>query len=62
MHVKTFRVRNFRRLRQVAVDLDYDTTVFVGANNSGKTSAHCPKHPDDLPVIEWYWSGLVSVG
>jgi predicted ATP-dependent endonuclease of OLD family len=40
MHVKSFRVRNFRRLRDVRVDLESNTsTVFVGANNSGKTSA-----------------------
>ncbi|MFB9179925.1 ATP-dependent endonuclease [Dactylosporangium sucinum] len=39
VRVKTFRVRNFRRLRNVGIDLDADTTVFVGANNSGKTSA-----------------------
>jgi predicted ATP-dependent endonuclease of OLD family len=39
MHIKTFRVRNFRRLRDVRIDLDHETSVFVGANNSGKTSA-----------------------
>jgi hypothetical protein len=38
MHIKTFRVRNFRRLRDVRIDLDPETSVFVGANNSGKTS------------------------
>ncbi|MBW0252467.1 ATP-dependent endonuclease [Cellulomonas sp. PS-H5] len=39
MHIKAFRVENFRRLRNVRVDLERDQTVFVGANNSGKTSA-----------------------
>jgi predicted ATP-dependent endonuclease of OLD family len=39
VYIKTLRVRNFRRLRQVGIDLDPETTVFVGANNSGKTSA-----------------------
>ncbi|MGD3112187.1 ATP-dependent nuclease [Streptomyces sp. YGL11-2] len=39
MHIKSFRVENFRRLKNVRVDLDKETTVFVGANNSGKTSA-----------------------
>ena len=39
MYLKTFRVANFRRLHDVRVDLDDDTTIFVGANNSGKTSA-----------------------
>ncbi|MEU9493293.1 ATP-dependent endonuclease [Streptomyces sp. NPDC048215] len=39
MHIKSFRVENFRRLKNVRVDLDKKTTIFVGANNSGKTSA-----------------------
>ncbi|WP_316740042.1 ATP-dependent endonuclease [Streptomyces sp. MK7] len=39
MHIKAFRVQNFRRLKNVRVDLDQKTTIFVGANNSGKTSA-----------------------
>lgn len=38
MHLKTFRAENFRRLKNVRVDLEEDQTVFVGANNSGKTS------------------------
>jgi predicted ATP-dependent endonuclease of OLD family len=39
MHVQSFRVRNFRRLKNAKIDLDAETSVFVGANNSGKTSA-----------------------
>ncbi|MFE1015708.1 ATP-dependent endonuclease [Streptomyces sp. NPDC058794] len=39
MHIRSFRVQNFRRLKNVRVDLDDKTTIFVGANNSGKTSA-----------------------
>lgn len=39
MRIKSFRVQNFRRLKNVKVDLDEATTIFVGANNSGKTSA-----------------------
>ncbi|WP_416211520.1 AAA family ATPase, partial [Frankia sp. Cas3] len=39
MHLRSFAVRNFRRLKNVSVDLDEKTTIFVGANNSGKTSA-----------------------
>jgi len=38
VHVRTFRAENFRRLKSVRVDLEKDQTVFVGANNSGKTS------------------------
>lgn len=39
MRIRSVRVRNFRRLKDVSVDLEGKTTVFVGANNSGKTSA-----------------------
>lgn len=39
MHIKAFRVQNFRRLKDARIDLDKDRTIFVGANNSGKTSA-----------------------
>ncbi|GAA1605099.1 ATP-dependent endonuclease [Kribbella sancticallisti] len=39
MHLQSFAVRNFRRLRRITVDLDDEATIFVGANNSGKTSA-----------------------
>src|SRR4051812_30038943 len=39
MHVKSFHITNFRRHKNVTVELDPETTVFVGANNSGKTSS-----------------------
>lgn len=39
MKLNYFRIRNFRRLKNVLVDLEPDISVFVGANNSGKTSA-----------------------
>ena len=38
MHLKKLAVRNFRRLRDVVIDLASDISIFVGANNSGKTS------------------------
>lgn len=38
VHIRTFRAENFRRLKNVRVDLEADQTIFVGANNSGKTS------------------------
>jgi predicted ATP-dependent endonuclease of OLD family len=38
MHLKTVSVRNFRRLRNAVIDLAGDISLFVGANNSGKTS------------------------
>lgn len=33
------RIRNFRRLEDVSIDFEQSETVFVGPNNSGKTSA-----------------------
>lgn len=39
MRIKCFRVQNFRRLKNVRIDFEDDRTIFVGANNSGKTSA-----------------------
>jgi predicted ATP-dependent endonuclease of OLD family len=39
MHIHTLRIRNFRRLKDVQIDLASDISIFVGANNSGKTSA-----------------------
>ena len=39
MHIQYVEVGNFRKLQAVRIDFAEDTTVFVGANNSGKTSA-----------------------
>jgi hypothetical protein len=39
MHIETVWIRNFRRLKDTRIDLAFDISIFVGANNSGKTSA-----------------------
>ena len=39
MHLQNVTVRNFRRLKNVQIDLDKATSIFVGSNKSGKTSA-----------------------
>lgn len=39
MRIADIKIRNFRKLKDISVDLHDDTTVFIGANNSGKTSA-----------------------
>ncbi len=49
MHLHSYRVGNYRRLRDVRVQLAHDISIFVGANNSGKTSA--------THVIEMFASG-----
>ncbi|KQX19178.1 MULTISPECIES: ATP-dependent nuclease [unclassified Sphingomonas] len=38
MYLKKVSIRNFRRLSNVVIDLAPDISIFVGANNSGKTS------------------------
>ncbi len=39
MKLKNIAIRNFRRLENVMVDVEERETIFVGPNNSGKTSA-----------------------
>jgi AAA15 family ATPase/GTPase len=39
MRIEFVEIQNFRKLRSCRVDFAEETTVFVGANNSGKTSA-----------------------
>jgi predicted ATP-dependent endonuclease of OLD family len=39
MHIKFVEVSNFRKLKACHIDFSEKETVFVGANNSGKTSA-----------------------
>lgn len=38
MHLSRVNLSNFRRLSSVSIGLDRDISIFVGANNSGKTS------------------------
>lgn len=39
MYLHSYRIKNFRRLQEVHINLAEDISIFVGANNSGKTSA-----------------------
>lgn len=39
MYIAYVEIANFRKLLSVRIDLANETTLFVGANNSGKTSA-----------------------
>ncbi len=39
MKIANIVIRNFRRLEKIAIEIEEDETVFVGPNNSGKTSA-----------------------
>ncbi|MFT5359914.1 MAG: putative ATP-dependent endonuclease of OLD family [Candidatus Paceibacteria bacterium] len=38
MKLDSLHIRNFRRLRDVVIDMHKDISIFVGSNNSGKTS------------------------
>jgi predicted ATP-dependent endonuclease of OLD family len=39
VHLHSYRINNYRRLRDVHIEFASDISIFVGANNSGKTSA-----------------------
>jgi predicted ATP-dependent endonuclease of OLD family len=39
VHIEYLEIGNYRKLLSVRIDLAKDKTIFVGANNSGKTSA-----------------------
>jgi predicted ATP-dependent endonuclease of OLD family len=39
MHLHSYRLKNYRRMKDVRIELASDISIFVGANNSGKTSA-----------------------
>lgn len=49
MKLHCFKVRNFRRLKNTLIDIESDISIFVGSNNSGKTSA--------TQVIEMFVNG-----
>ena len=46
MKIDSVQIRNFRKLKNCHIDFGEHETVFVGANNSGKTSA--------ISAIVWF--------
>lgn len=71
MHIKFVEVANFRKLLSIRVDLSATTTLFVGANNSGKTSAmlalrrflsprRCPFEIHDFTLC--HWPAIIGIG
>ena len=44
MKIKFIEIQNFRKLKSTHIDFNEETTIFVGANNSGKTSAMLALH------------------
>ncbi len=71
MHIKFIEIANFRKLLSIRVDLAAATTLFVGANNSGKTSAmlalrrflsprRCPFEMHDFTLC--HWPAVIDIG
>lgn len=71
MKLHAYRLQNYRRLRDVVIELDDDISIFVGANNSGKTSAVQGLHSmlrGDASTFELFdfsailWSAIDEIG
>lgn len=71
VHIEFLEIANFRKLLSTRVDLSTTTTLFVGANNSGKTSAmlalrrflsprRCPFEMHDFTLC--HWSTIIALG
>lgn len=71
MRIEFIEIANFRKLMSVRIDLTDETTLFVGANNSGKTSAMQALRAfllSDGPELEphdvslCHWRGVNAIG
>ena len=71
MHINFVEITNFRKLMSTRVDLSPETTLFVGANNSGKTSAmlalrrfltprRCAFEMHDFTLC--HWPTIIAIG
>ncbi len=71
MRIEFVEIANFRKLLSTRVDLSTTTTLFVGANNSGKTSAmlamrrflsprRCPFEMHDFTLC--HWPTIIALG
>lgn len=71
MQIKFIEVASFRKLLATRIDLSDTTTLFVGANNSGKTSAmlalrrflsprRCPFELHDFTLC--HWGAIEAIG
>jgi predicted ATP-dependent endonuclease of OLD family len=71
VHIEFVEIANFRKLLSTRVDLSTTTTLFVGANNSGKTSAmlamrrflsprRCPFEINDFTL--GHWPAIIGLG
>jgi len=70
MHICHIEIGNFRKLQAVRIDFSEKTTLFVGANNSGKTSAMVALRsflvdPTAFSIHDFtlsHWSAIDSIG
>jgi len=70
MLIKFIELQNFRKLSAIRIDFSAETTLFVGANNSGKTSAmvalrHFLIDPKRFTTNDFTlsrWSGINQIG
>lgn len=70
MYIQHVEVGNFRKLKAVRIDFAEEKTVFVGANNSGKTSAMVALRrfllaPGDFSIYDFtlcHWSTINAMG
>lgn len=70
MRIEFVEIQNFRKLKSVRIDLSEDKTIFVGANNSGKTTAIVAlrrflidqKHFDVNDFTVTNWKKINSIG
>jgi predicted ATP-dependent endonuclease of OLD family len=71
VYIEFVEIANFRKLLSTRVDLSTTTTLFVGANNSGKTSAmlalrrflsprRCPFEMHDFTLS--HWPAIIALG
>lgn len=71
MNIEFLEIANFRKLLSTRVDLSATTTLLVGANNSGKTSAmlalrrflsprRCPFEMHDFTLC--HWPTMIALG
>ena len=70
MHIQFVEIENFRKLESVHIDFTDQTTLFVGANNSGKTSAmvalrHFLVDPKRISMNDFtlsHWAKIKEIG
>lgn len=70
MKIKFIEIQNFRKLQSVHIDFNDTSTLFVGANNSGKTSAmvalsHFLIHTNGFTTNDFTlsnWSTIDTIG